>query len=281
MKYIVSGGAGFLGSHLCDELIKRDNEIICIDNLVTGNKENIYHLIENKKFKFVNKNVSEMLDFVSVDGIFHLASPTDPVKCKEKVVETIEANSTGTLNLLKYSREKNIPLLFTSSIRVFDYNINGCYADSKRIGEDLCKEFGAKIARMGNVYGSRMSKDDGRVIPTFIRKALHNEDITVWGNGSQVDTFCYYTDIIDGLCKFMFSYFTGVIEFGSVEVISIFDLADVIVKQCNSHSHILFEEGKMNSDRKIVDITKAKKLLNWYPQTNIQNGLVKMIKNYK
>jgi nucleoside-diphosphate-sugar epimerase len=281
MRYIVTGGAGFLGSHLCDYLIDRDDKVLCLDNYTSGSINNVKHLLTNINFGWKEWNVSNYLDVQRIDGIFHLASITDPVKCKNNVVATLEANIQGTLNLLKLSKNLNIPLLFASSIRVLDSGSNGCYIEGKRVGEILCNEYGAKIARMGNVYGPRMDKQDGRVIPTFIRKSLQNETIKIWGDGSQLDSFCYYSDIVDGLCRFMDSSHSGVIEFGSSEVINISDLAKLVLKECNSKSSISFTNDKMDSIRKIVDISEAEKLLNWSPKINISQGLKRMIEEVK
>jgi len=275
MRYLVTGGAGFLGSYLCDYLIGRGDSVLCLDNYTTGSIENIKHLLSNINFDFIEWNVSNYFDVQRIDGIFHLASITDPVKCKKNVVATLEANIQGTRNLLQLSLNLDIPLLFASSIRVLDFNINGCYSEGKKVGEILCNEYKSKIARMGNVYGPRMDKNDGRVIPTFIRNALKNDPIYILGDGSQIDSFCYYTDIVDGLYKFMNSSYSGVIEFGSSESITILNLAKLIIKQYNSKSIILFSGN--NSVRSIVDISKAKEVLNWNPEIDILQGLKKMV----
>ncbi len=278
MKVLVTGGAGVIGSHLCDALIYRGDDVLCIDNLVTGRRDNVDHLLTNDRFKFIDCNIlrNPLYPGPSIETlgcIFHLASITDPSKCKDRVSDTLEANIQGTINLLKLAEDHKIPLLFASSVRVLD-SVTDCYREGKRVGELLCNQYNQKIARMGNTYGPRMDKNDGRVIPTFIRRALNNEIIEIWGDGMQEDSFCYVKDIVDGLIKFMDSRYIGVIEFGSRELISILDLARLILGIVNSSSPIRFKKVSMrDSFRGIANNTKANRLLGWTPRTALWDGL--------
>ncbi len=263
MRSLVTGGAGFLGSHLCDELINRGDEVICLDNLITGLKENICHLLNNERFIFVKGDVTIKIN-VKVDRIFHLASPAAPADCRENKNEVLKANVEGTLNLLKL----NVPLLYTSSVRVLDSLGDKNYADSKHAGEILCDIYGAKVARLGSVYGPRMAYNDSRIIPTFIRQS---PNISIYGDGSSLDSFCYVSDIVTGLCSFMGSDFVGILEFGSPELVTILDLALLIDKEIK----IDFKTGN-SVNRKFPDITKAKTILGWEPKISLKEGLTKM-----
>jgi len=268
-KVLITGVSGLIGSTLAEKLIERGDQVLGIDNFSSGNKRNIENL--NKNFEYFEADIIKPID-IPVDFIVHLASITDPVLVKQNSVAVMEANTTGLLNLLKLAESQKISLLFASSIRVLD-NTTDCYREGKRTGELLCNEYGAKIARMGNVYGPRMDKNDGRVIPTFLRKTLANENITIWGDGSQIDSFCYVSDIVDGLCKFMDSNYSGVIEFGSAELVTISDLANLIITECNSKSSISFTKDKVDPTRKVVDISKAKELLRWDPKMSLKEGI--------
>jgi nucleoside-diphosphate-sugar epimerase len=277
MRYLISGGAGFLGTTLCEYLLNNGDEVLCMDSLITGYKQNIIPFLSNPKFTFFEKDVVDFTGYIKVDGIFHLASPTAPQSCRDNVIKTIESNTTGTLNLLRLAKEYAIPLLYTSSIRVLDSTIDGPYSESKRIGELYCKEYGAKIARLGSVYGPKMNKNDTRVIPTFIRKSLNNEDIEVWGNGSQLDSFCYSDDIMRGLVSFMNSEFKGLIEFSCPESISIKGLADCIIKLTNSKSKLKFLPCEVDCVRKLTNSSRARTLLQWETKVPLNEGLRRTI----
>jgi nucleoside-diphosphate-sugar epimerase len=275
MKYLVTGGSGFVGSHLCDKLIQEGHEVICIDNNLTSSKSNIEHLLHNNNFQYVYSDILDIRD-IECDGIFHLASPTDPVVCKKYPLITIDVNTTGTSKLVKIAMEKGIPLLYMSSIRVKDEQ-QTCYSEAKRIGETYCLQsndlYGTKckIARCSHIYGPRMAKNDGRVIPTFIRNALSNEDITVIDT---VDSFCYVDDAVRGLYKFMQSEHKGVIEFCG-DSTSIVKLAEMIKKIIKSKSKIIFSTAT-TMKRGFAD-NEAEILLKWRPKISLLNGLNKML----
>jgi dTDP-glucose 4,6-dehydratase len=276
MKYLVTGGSGFVGSHLCDKLIQEGHEVICIDNNLTSSKSNIEHLLHNNNFQYVYSDILDIRD-IECDGIFHLASPTDPVVCKKYPLITIDVNTTGTSKLVKIAMEKGIPLLYMSSIRVKDEQ-QTCYSEAKRIGETYCLQsndlYGTKckIARCSHIYGPRMAKNDGRVIPTFIRNALSNEDITVIDT---VDSFCYVDDAVRGLYKFMQSEHKGVIEFCGYDILLI-TLADLIKDIIKSKSKILIIPH--HSKRNFTNNRNAS-ILGWDPTIKIAAGLEKLFKS--
>ncbi len=305
---IIAGGAGFIGSYLCENLLKKGYIIHCIDNLSTGSFDNIKHLEKEKNFKFYKLDiVNDSIKINSkIDEIYHLASPASPKFYKLMPVETSLTNSIGTLNLLKFAVKHNAKFLFASTSEVYGNNKNipqkeedigtfnhltlkASYSESKRFGETLTNFFNkkysldTKIVRIFNTYGPRMRIDDGRVIPSFISKALKNEDIPVFDDGNQTRSFCYIDDIIKGLTKVMNCKYNNPINLGNPkEEITINKLAEKIKRLTNSKSRIVnFYDIKDDIRRRKPDITKAINILNWYPKYTLYEGLKITIRYYK
>lgn len=295
MNYICTGGAGFIGSHLCDALIERGDSVICVDNRSTGQIENVAHLMGHRNFMFLNLNVAAICSngndvfkcFITdkkIDGIFHLASPTAPKDVQRLPYETVAINDYATQRLIEFAKKNNAKFLFASSVKV----LGDCprvqpYIKGKREGERLCLENNLKVARLGSVYGPRMRVDDSRVIPVFINKSLRNETLSLWNGGAQLDSFCYVTDIVKGLIRFMESEHYGVIEFGSPAPTSIIELARVILSQNGSTSDIITSENILVVDEchKVPDISVAQNYLRWKPEISLQEGIAKTTQYYK
>lgn len=306
MKILVTGGAGFIGSHLCDRLLKEGLEVVCLDNLLTGSERNIKHLVGNNKFEFVKADVIEPTDLV-VDCIFHLASPASPVDYQNYPEETLLANSEGTLNMLKLAFKNKAKILIASTSEVYGDpkehpqketywgNVNSfgpraCYDESKRFAEAATyiylNKYGvdARLVRIFNTYGPRMQKDDGRVISNFINQAIGEKPLTVYGKGNQTRSFCFVSDLVEGIYRAMFTEGTRgeVINLGNPEEYKIIDLADKIKKLTNSNSEIVFDDLPPDDPtQRQPDISKAKKLLNWEPRVSVDEGLLKTIEYYK
>jgi len=273
MKFIVTGGAGFLGSHLCVRLLLDGHKVVCLDNLLTGQ-----NTLNADSYEFINWDITKEV-LIECDGIFHLASPTAPGDFNKYPHETIEANSEGTYKLLCLAKSLGVPFLFASSIRVKD-NDDSVYSISKRVGEIFSLSFDAKIARMGNVYGPGMREDDSRVIPTFIRLLKEHKPITLFGDGEQEDSFCYVNDMVRGLCDFMYSNHSGVIEFGG-PIISIKQLAHIIagvVNQIGEAPNINYKSIDIDYQKRALPrLWHPKEKLNWEPTTSIEDGIRKMV----
>lgn len=313
-KVIVTGGAGFIGSHLCDSLIENEHDVLCIDNLLTGSEENIAHLKDNTRFQFINHDVINPLpENLLGDYVFHLASPASPnhhspISYHTLPMETMMVNTIGTLNLLKFAQSHHAKFLFTSTSEVYGdplehpqketYRGNvsttgprSVYDEAKRFGETLVsyywreKGVDASIVRIFNTYGPRMSKEDMRMISIFISEVLENKPITIFGDGKQTRSLCYVTDTVEGLIKMMFTDKTKeeVINIGSPEEHTVLEYADIVKKLTNSTSEITFSEKLPEDDplRRRADITKAKELLGWEPKIALVDGLRKMIEDYK
>lgn len=307
---LVTGGAGFIGSHLCDKLISEGYKVICLDNLLTGSKKNIEHLLDNPNFKFVEGDVAK--DFSSslldISFIFHLASPASPVDYQKHPEETLLANSIGTLGVLNLAKAKGARALIVSTSEVYGDplehpqketyygNVNAfgpraCYDESKRFAEAATYVFlhkydiDARIVRIFNTYGQRMQKDDGRVISNFINEALKEAALKVDGDGTQTRSFCFVTDMVEGLFKAMFSEGTKgeIFNLGNPEEYSVKDLAEKIIEMTGSKSEVKYT-GKFREDdpmRRQPDISKAKSILGWEPKVGLEEGLQKTIEYYK
>lgn len=302
---IVTGGAGFIGSHLCRDLLGKGYRVICMDNLCTGSRGNIQDL--NGDFEFIETDVKDGVKVEGpVDFIFHLASRASPVDFTKYPIDILLTNSIGTGNALKLARDKNARFLLASTSEVYGDplehpqketyfgNVNtlgprACYDESKRFAESLTmnfhKKFGLdiRIARIFNTFGPYMRADDGRVIPNFINQSLKGEDITVYGDGKQTRSFCFVSDLVEGLEKLMFSEHTGMVfNLGSPSEKTITEVADIIKKLMGSNSEIVFK-GIMENDpgRRKPDISRAKNMLGWEPVVNFEEGLRKTIKYFK
>ncbi|HUD09707.1 MAG TPA: UDP-glucuronic acid decarboxylase family protein [Patescibacteria group bacterium] len=309
---LVAGGAGFIGSQLCKSLLAKNYKVICVDNLVTGNKSNIADLQENENFNFLEKDITKPLDDIQADFIFHLASPASPNKKSPKSyinlpLETLLANSLGTYNLLELAKTLKTKFLFASTSEVYgdpkvspqaeDYfgNVNpigvrSVYDESKRFGEAITMAYLRKfdldirIIRIFNTYGPLMQKDDGRVVSNFINQAINNQSLTIYGDGKQTRSFCYVEDMVIGIEKAMFSDNTKgeVINLGNPSEKTILELAEII-KKISGLSFQLTFEPLPEDDPKIrrPDISKSKRLLDWEPKIGIEEGLTKTIQYFR
>ena len=295
---VVTGGAGFLGSHLCDKLISEGLKVICIDNLLTGNIENIEHLIGNEDFLFIKHDVTNYTHVPGrVDYILHFASPASPIDYLKFPIQTLKVGSLGTHKALGLAKEKNARFLLASTSEVYgdpvvhpqteDYwgNVNpigprGVYDEAKRFAEAITMAYhrfhnvDTRIVRIFNTYGPRMRLNDGRALPAFISQALQGEDITVFGDGKQTRSFCFVSDLMDGIYKLLMSGETDPVNIGNPEEITIEDFAKEVVALTGSKSKLVFTELP-EDDPKVrqPDISKAKSILGWEPKVSRQQGL--------
>ncbi len=303
---VVTGGAGFLGSHLCDRLIAEGHLVVCIDNLITGNPENIAHLVGNPKFRFIQYDVTNYL-FVEgkVDFIFHFASPASPIDYLKFPIQTLKVGSLGTHKALGLAKAKNARFLLASTSEVYgdplthpqkeSYwgNVNpvgprGVYDEAKRFAEAMTMAYhryhrvDTRIVRIFNTYGERMRIQDGRAIPAFMSQALRGEDVTVFGDGSQTRSVCYVLDLVDGIFKLMMSGYREPMNIGNPDEISMLTLAKEIIELTQSKSKIVFKELPQD-DPKIrqPDISKAKEILGWSPKVVRKEGLKKTMEYFR
>ncbi len=303
-KILVTGGAGFLGSHLCEKLLEHGHDVICADNLFTGSKENILHLMDNPYFEFLRHDITFPL-FVEVDEIYNLACPASPIHYQYDPVQTTKTSVHGAINMLGLAKRTKAKILQASTSEVYgdpavhpqteDYfgNVNpvgprSCYDEGKRCAETLFFDYyrehklRIKVARIFNTYGPRMHPNDGRVVSNFIVQALQNENITIYGDGSQTRSFCYVDNLIDGLIKLMESSddFTGPVNIGNPNEFTIKELAEKIIEMTQSTSKLIYKSLPENDPvRRQPDITLAKKILGWEPSIELEEGLTHTI-NY-
>jgi len=302
---LVAGGAGFVGSHLCDALVKAGRSVICLDNLSTGSRVNISHLLGNTNFRFVKSDVVKPVNF-KVDEIYHLASPASPIHYQKDAVATFKANVLGSLNLLSVAKKNKAKILLASTSEIYgdplvhpqkeSYwgNVNSvgprsCYDESKRASETIFNDYGrqygvrTKIVRIFNTYGPKMAADDGRVVSNFIMQALFNKSITIFGNGNQTRSFQYVDDLITGLLKMMSaSNFSGPVNIGNPGEFNIKQLAGLVIKLTGSKSKVVFKPLPQDDPRKRKpDISLAKAALGWRPKVSLREGLKKTIEYYK
>jgi UDP-glucuronate decarboxylase len=306
---LITGGAGFLGSWICDVLIQQNARVICVDNLSSGLKENIKNLLNNSHFWFIEQDVSVPLIIrEKVDIILHLASRASPFEFDKFPIEILKANSLGTLNALELAKKNNARLLFASTSEVYgdatiiptpesyqgnvnSVGIRGCYDEAKRVGEAYCMAFfrqygiDVRIARIFNTYGPRMRADGhyGRVIPRFISQAIQGKPITIFGDGSQTRSFCYVTDQVEGLLRFAIKDGIDgeVINLGMPNEITIFELAETVKKVTNSDTNITFHELPPDDPkRRSPAIEKAERIIDWKPKISLSDGLIRTTKAY-
>ncbi len=305
MRTLVTGGAGFLGSHLCDYLIKKGHYVICMDNLITGSLDNLKQ-IDLDKFSFIEHDVTKYIEIEGdLDFIFHFASPASPVDYLKYPIKTLKVGALGTHNILGLAKAKKAKVLIASTSEVYgdpevhpqneEYwgNVNpvgprGVYDEAKRFAEAITTAYHkrhnveTRIARIFNTYGKRMKKDDGRVIPTFTYQALKGADMTVFGDGNQTRSFCHVSDMIDGIYKLMMSDYVPPINLGNSNEITILELAKYIKKITNSKSKITFHPLPENDPKtRRPDISKAKKILGWEPKINFEKGMEELIEWFK
>ena len=303
---VITGGAGFLGSHLCDKFINESYKVICVDNLITGNSNNIAHLAGNDDFTFIKHDVTNYI-FIpgEVHFILHFASPASPIDYLQLPIQTLKVGALGTHNVLGLAKEKNARMLLASTSEVYgdplihpqeeSYygNVNpigfrGVYDEAKRFAEAITMAYhryhsvDTRIVRIFNTYGPRMRPDDGRALPTFTMQALKNEDITVFGDGSQTRSFCYVSDLVDGIYKLLFSNEIEPVNIGNPDELTIKEFAEEVIALTKSESKIIFEELPQNDPKvRQPNIKKAQNLLNWVPSVNREDGLKTTIKYFK
>lgn len=302
MRIVVTGGAGFIGSHLCARLLDEEHSVLCVDNLLTGSEQNIAALRNNPRFTFLRHDVTKPFTF-EADAIFHMASPASPVGYMEHPIETILVNSQGTYQMLEQARKQNAMFLYSSTSEAYgdplvhpqreDYwgNVNpigprACYDESKRVGETLTMEYyrqydvNARIVRIFNTYGPNSQADDGRMVPNFITQALQNQPLTVYGDGSKTRSICYVSDLVEGLILAMFGPHTAgeVFNLGNTEERTVLEFAKTIIQLCNSTSSIIFEDSRVDDpERRRPDISKAEHVLGWKPNVTMEDGLHRTI----
>ena len=303
---VVTGGAGFLGSHLCDRLLAEGFRVVAIDNLITGNTDNIEHLAGNPNFKFIRQNVSEYI-FVpgSVDYVFHFASPASPIDYLEHPIPTLKVGALGTHNALGLAKDKKATFLLASTSECYgvplvhpqseDYwgNVNpigprGVYDEAKRFAEAMTMAYhrfhqmDTKIVRIFNTYGPRMRLRDGRVVPAFISQALGNEPLTVFGDGSQTRSFRYVSDLVDGIFRLALSEYHEPVNIGNPEEMTVLDFAERIIAITGSNAQIVFKPLPVDDPKvRQPDITRAKRLLGWQPKVDFESGILETVGYFK
>ena len=306
---LITGGAGFIGSHLCERLLGEGNKIICLDNLFTGSKNNIQHLLDNKNFIFLERDIIDPIDLdeYSIEEIYNLACPASPIHYQKNAIRTIKVNTLGVINILGLAKKKNAKVLQASTSEIYgeplehpqkeEYRGNvstsgprACYDEGKRCAEALFFEYyrshglKIKVVRIFNTYGPLMAENDGRVVSNFIVHALKNDEINIFGDGSQTRSFCYVDDLVDGFIKMMATEdsITGPINLGNPHEISIKEIAELILNLTKSDSKIKYKDLPIDDPtRRCPDITKAKKLLNWEPKIGLEMGLEKTIEYFR
>ncbi len=305
-RVLITGGAGFLGSHLCDKFVNNGDEVICMDNFITGSPDNIAHLFGNKNFKLIEHNVTE---YIYVDGpvdyILHFASPASPIDYLKLPIQTLKVGSLGTHKTLGLAKKKNARFLIASTSEVYgdplihpqpeEYwgNVNpvgfrGVYDEAKRFAEAMTMAYHryhqveTRIVRIFNTYGPRMRIEDGRAIPNFINQALKNLPVTVYGSGNQTRSVCYVDDLVEGIFRLLLSEETMPVNIGNPDEITMFDLAKEVIELTNSKSEIIFEELP-SDDPKVrqPNIDRAQQILKWNPTIDRKIGLEKTIKDFR
>lgn len=305
-KVLITGGAGFLGSHLCEKFLKEDFDVVCMDNFITGSPDNISHLLSNPKFSFIHYDVTNYIHIEGqLDYILHFASPASPIDYLKLPIQTLKVGSLGTHKALGLAKAKNARFLLASTSETYgdplvhpqaeSYwgNVNpvgfrGVYDEAKRFAEALTMAYHryhnieTRIVRIFNTYGERMRIEDGRAIPAFISQALENKPVTVFGNGLQTRSVCYVDDLVEGIYRLLFSDEIYPVNIGNPDEITMLDLAKEIISLIGSKSEIVFHDLP-SDDPKVrkPDITKAREILNWEPKINREYGLKRTIEDFK
>jgi len=305
-KILVTGGAGFLGSHLCERLLNEGNEVICVDNFFTGQKQNVVHLLDNPYFEMVRHDIT-MPFFIEVDQIYNLACPASPIHYQYNAIKTIKTSVMGAINMLGLAKRINARILQASTSEVYGdpeihpqtesywghvnpIGIRACYDEGKRCAETLFVNYNRqnnvdiKIMRIFNTYGPRMHPNDGRVVSNFIVQALKGREITLYGDGLQTRSFCYRDDLIDGMIKMMNSRdgFTGPVNMGNPNEFTIKELAELVIELTNAKSGIVYEPLPSDDPmQRQPDISLAKMELGWEPKIQLREGLQKTINYFK
>lgn len=305
-RILITGGAGFIGSHLCKRLLDEGNDVICLDNFFTGSKDNIRHLLDNNRFELVRHDITKEY-FIEVDEIYNLACPASPPHYQYNAIKTIKTSVLGMINMLGLAKRCKAKILQASTSEVYGdplihpqvesywgnvnpIGIRSCYDEGKRCAETLMMDYhrqnkvDIRIVRIFNTYGPNMDLNDGRVVSNFIVQALKNEDITIYGDGSQTRSFCYVDDLIDGMIKMMNNKkgFTGPVNLGNPSERTILDFAKLIIKLTNSSSKIIYKPLPLDDpSKRQPDISLAEKELNFKPKVDIEEGLIKTIEYFK
>ncbi|MBE9200048.1 MULTISPECIES: UDP-glucuronic acid decarboxylase family protein [unclassified Nodularia (in: cyanobacteria)] len=304
MRILVTGGAGFIGSHLIDRLIPAGHEVICLDNFYTGHKQNILKWINNPNFELIRHDITEPIR-LEVDQIYHLACPASPVHYQYNPVKTVKTNVMGTLNMLGLAKRVKARFFLASTSEVYgdpevhpqteEYRgsvnpigIRSCYDEGKRIAETLAFDYyrqnkvEIRVARIFNTYGPRMLENDGRVVSNFIVQALQGNPLTVYGDGSQTRSFCYVSDLVEGFIRLMNGDYVGPVNLGNPGEYTILELAEAVQNMVNPDAKIKFEPLPSDDPRRRQpDITKAKTLLNWEPTIGLQEGLKLTVDDFR
>lgn len=308
MRILITGGAGFLGSHLCDRFLAEGYEVVALDNLITGNVNNISHLAGNDRFRFIRHDVSNYI-FIDgpIDAVLHFASPASPIDYLKYPIQTMKVGALGSHNALGVAKAKGARFLLASTSEIYgdplvhpqseDYAGNvdtigprGVYDEAKRFAESLTmayhREHGidTRIVRIFNTYGPRMNLKDGRVVPNFIAQALRGEPLTVYGDGSQTRSFCFYADLIEGIYRLLHSDFTDPVNIGNPHEVSIMEFAHIVNQVTDNPAGIIVnEEARIKGDpeRRQPDISRARKVLDWEPKVELLDGLHETIKYFR
>lgn len=304
-KVLVTGGAGFLGSHLCDRLVEQGNHVLCVDNYFTGSKKNIEHLLDYKNFEVIRQDVCFPL-YVEVDEIYNLACPASPHYYQWDPIQTTKTSFMGAYNMLGLAKRTGAKMLQASTSEIYgdpavhpqpeEYwgNVNpigirSCYDEGKRVAETLCMDYkrqhdvNVKIIRIFNTYGPRMAQDDGRVVSNFIVQALKGQDITVYGDGSQTRSFCYVDDLIEGIMRMMITYeFSGPVNLGNPGEFTMLELAEKVIRLTGSSSKIIHKPLPADDPKqRKPNIELAKDKLYWEPEIDLEEGLAKTIEYFR
>ncbi len=305
-RVLITGGAGFLGSHLCDRFIAEGDEVICMDNFITGSPDNIAHLFGNKKFTFIEHDVTNYIYVAGeLDYILHFASPASPIDYLKLPIQTLKVGSLGTHKTLGLAKAKNARFLLASTSETYGdplihpqsetywgnvnpVGIRGVYDEAKRFAEAMTMAYhryhnvDTRIVRIFNTYGPRMRIDDGRAIPAFMSQALENKPVTVFGDGSQTRSICYVDDLVEGIYRLLLSDEIEPVNIGNPDELSMLELAKIIIDITNSKSEIVFKELPADDPKvRKPDITKAKNILNWEPKVERKEGLMKTLLDFK
>ena len=305
MKILVTGGAGFIGSHLIDCLMESGHQVVCVDNLYTGQKSNNAYWVDNPNFQFIEHDVIEPIEVDNVDQIYHLACPASPVHYQADPIKTTKTNFLGTLNMLELAKKWNARVLLASTSEVYgdplihpqteDYwgNVNctgirSCYDEGKRIAETLTfdyhRQFGVevRVARIFNTHGARMLENDGRVVSNFVVQALQGIPLTVYGDGSQTRSFCYVSDLVDGLMRLMNGNYIGPVNLGNPTEYTILQLAETIQRLIDPTAQLIFKPLPQDDpQRRQPNISQAKFHLDWEPKVPLEEGLAKTIAYFR
>jgi dTDP-glucose 4,6-dehydratase len=302
-RILVTGGAGFIGSHLCERLLGEGNDVICIDNFLTGSPDNIAPFLGNQRFQFIQQDVTNFIYVPGkLDAILHFASPASPIDYLEKPIQTLKVGSLGTHKVLGLAKEKKARILLASTSEVYgdplvhpqkeDYwgNVNpigprGVYDEAKRFAEAITMAYQryhgveTRIVRIFNTYGPRMRKEDGRVVPNFIAQALRDEDVTVYGDGGQTRSFCYATDLVEGILRLLWSDYPTPVNIGNPREMTVLQFAKLIIELTGSKSKIVYKELPVDDPKvRQPDITLARRVLNdWQPKVPVEEGLQRTI----